>query len=66
MMFAEQWECRECHWQNGFVRAKCRNCGECRHHPEPEIDLEIEREIQEAKAWDRVHGFPPETRTDTL
>lgn len=66
MMFAEQWECRDCGWQNGIVRCKCRNCGQYRHHPDPEIDRAIEKEINIAKAWDEAHGIKPETRTDTL
>lgn len=65
MMFAEQWDC-QCGTSNGFVRVKCRDCGAPRHHPDPEIDREIEEEIRTAKAWDEAHGIAPETRTDTL
>lgn len=65
MMFADQWECG-CGWSNGFVRAKCRNCGGHRHHPDAATDREIEAEIRAAKAWDAAHGIAPETRTDTL
>lgn len=66
MRFIDQWKCRSCHWQNGFVRTKCRNCGDHRHHPDAEIDCEIEAEIQTNMAWDAAHGIKPEVREDTL
>ncbi len=66
MRFAEQWECRECTWWNAFLRTKCRSCGHYRHHPDSEIDREIETEINANKAWDEALGIAPETRTDTL
>jgi hypothetical protein len=66
MMFAEQWECLKCNWMNGFVRCRCRNCGEGRYHPDRDTNREIAADIRVAQAWDAKHGIAPETRTDTL
>jgi len=49
---------------DGVSLFRCLGCGYVGHghHPDEEIDREVQREIDEAKAWDAAHGlaWPPE------
>jgi Zn ribbon nucleic-acid-binding protein len=44
---------------NGVDVFRCLRCGYTGfgHHPDPEIDREIQADIKEAESWDEVHGM---------
>jgi len=45
---------------DGVCMFRCLGCGYLGrgNHPDPDIDAEIGREMDEAEAWNAAHGIP--------
>jgi rubredoxin len=50
---------------DGVSLFRCLNCGYLGrgHHPDPEIDGEVQHAIDEANQWNAAHGLPLEETT---
>jgi len=44
---------------DGVAIFRCLGCGYVGHghHPDPEIDAEVQADVDEAEAWNRAHGI---------
>lgn len=64
-----QFTCPRCNrshtrgYLDGVELFRCLGCGYIGYgyHPDPEIDREVKRTIDEANAWNAAHGLPLDT-----